>query len=198
MKTVKILSSIIMLFCAMNASLAQSSMHFDHIKVEQQREPVSVDNAAIESHRTVARHAVQINNVVSNASDTDESVEIYAFTEWNLAKDENKGLIKFNSNSPKQISYLNKTDLWATAGAYAEEDYYIMANDNSFNPTLYTIDLATKKVHGLGCDVNLVFLQAVHVVRHRPTCEEVAVIYKNHILVTQLTLYLLQIISNKG
>lgn len=146
MKTVKILSSIIMVFCAMNASLAQSSMHFDHIKVEQQREPVSVDNAAIESHRTVARHAVQINNVVSNASDTDESVEIYAFTEWNLAKEENKGLIKFNSNSPKQISYLNKTNLWATAGAYAEEDYYIMANDNSFNPTLYTIDLATNTV----------------------------------------------------
>ncbi len=126
-------------------ALAQSVERFEHQPVDQYRQSiVHTEFDASDTHKVVSCYNVQSDNkIVQKTVSTDEGVEIYAFTEWNLKDDDAKGLIKFNSSAPGQMTSVKRLDIWATAGAYAEEDYYIMANDNSFNPTLFTVDLTT-------------------------------------------------------
>lgn len=73
----------------------------------------------------------------------DEGIEIYAFTESNYYDEAATGLIKFNSSTPAKVTHVKNVTEWATAGAYAEQDYYVMVSYMMYQPTLYTVDLET-------------------------------------------------------
>ncbi len=149
MKLKRILSVVMTLVIVGGIAIAQSAMQFDHQPVAKHRPAiVQAELGAGDAHKIVASYNIQSDNkIVQKSVAEDEGVEIYAFTEWNLVNEEAKGLIKFNSSSPTTITRVKNIDKWATAGAFAEEDYYVMANDNSFNPTLYTIDLTTGELN---------------------------------------------------
>ncbi|MBO7317323.1 MAG: carboxypeptidase regulatory-like domain-containing protein, partial [Bacteroidales bacterium] len=90
------------------------------------------DHVTVRDNRLTPRKAGEV-----------EGVDIYGFVENNFTVESNTGLVKFNSSTPAQVSRLKQTATWVTAGAYARENYYVMAYDNAFNPTLFTIDLET-------------------------------------------------------
>lgn len=73
----------------------------------------------------------------------EDGVEIYAFTESNITNEKATGLIKFNSTTPGKITRLKNVSEWATAGAYADQDYYVMVSYMMYQPTLYTVNLET-------------------------------------------------------
>lgn len=72
-----------------------------------------------------------------------DGVEIYGFTESNMYNESETGLIKFNSAKPASVTRIKNVSEWATAGAYAEQDYYVMVSVMTYQPTLYTVDLET-------------------------------------------------------
>lgn len=79
----------------------------------------------------------------------EEGIEIYAFTESNITNENAIGLIKFNSKSPGSVTHVKNVWEWATAGAYAEQDYYVMVSYMMYQPTLYTVDLETGEMTSL-------------------------------------------------
>ena len=132
-------------------SVAQVVGNFSHST------PVATSGteAVISHSREAAMSAVRgfetfVNNpIAQQRAVADEGVEIYAFTEFNNVNERDQGLFKFNSANPGKITRVKTTDNWATAGAYAEEKYYVMVSVMSYMPTLYTVDLETGDMHSL-------------------------------------------------
>ncbi|MBR5843436.1 MAG: carboxypeptidase regulatory-like domain-containing protein [Bacteroidaceae bacterium] len=148
MKTKRLSIAIMCALCATIIALAQLSDGFSHTLIETGSfaKTVATQQSNLSKATAIKTLPVTDNKAVQRKADEVESVEIYGYVENNFTVESNKGLIKFNSSTPAQVTRMKLLDTWATAGAYARENYYVMAYDNAFNPTLYTVDLETGEI----------------------------------------------------
>lgn len=83
------------------------------------------------------------NNYENPSFVNDAGVEIYAYSQ-NFDDYTLNGLVKFNSNSPEELTRIKIIEDEATAGAFGGDAYYVMCTYQYFYPGgLYTVDLET-------------------------------------------------------
>ncbi|MBP3350550.1 MAG: carboxypeptidase regulatory-like domain-containing protein [Bacteroidaceae bacterium] len=140
------------IMCALMANIiavAQMSVEFSHTSIDKTDK---VDERPTMKHewnkaRVANNHVVSRDNrQAPRKVEETEGFDIYGFVEYNVSDESHRGLVKFNTSSPAQVTRVKSVSDWATAGAYARENYYVMAYDNGFNPVLSTVDLETGEV----------------------------------------------------
>ena len=80
-----------------------------------------------------------------------ESIDIYGFVEYNVTDEAHRGLVKFNTTKPAQVTRIKSVPEWATAGAYAKENYYISYTSNG-DGTCFVSGIVVKEA---GVDVKI-------------------------------------------
>ncbi len=134
--------SVIVLIAAI--AVAKDLSSFRHNSPET-RTHSSVTHSRYDAMEAVRSLQPSVNNPVESRKSAaeEDGVEIYAFTECNFDNEMAQGLITFNSDNPALVTRVKNVSEWATAGAYADEKYYVMVSVMSYLPTLYTVDLTT-------------------------------------------------------
>ena len=149
----KTLAFLIALCSVTHLAMAFENSPF-HRKALENVEPVvmEVETSNREVNELYAPESMPQMRQSKNA--TADGVEIFAFTEYNVINESKQGLIKFNSATPGSITRVKNVTDWATAGAYAQENYYVMVSVMSYMPTLYTVDLESGEVlNPITCDL---------------------------------------------
>lgn len=152
MKNSRLLVVSVLMALTSIVSLAQMAGGFEHLRVG---EATSVAHPSLSHDRGFVTDAtsdftITVDNAIARKHlPMADGIDIYGFTEYNASDEGKTGLIKFNSSSPAKVTYVSNNHEWATAGAYAEEHYYVMIIDNSFNPTLAKLDLETGVVENV-------------------------------------------------
>ena len=135
--------------CALLASIiavAQLSVEFSHTPIDKAGERTTMKHEWNKARVANDHVTMRDNRQAPRQVEEVESIDIYGFVEYNVSDEAHRGLVKFNTTKPAQVTRIKSVPEWATAGAYAKENYYIMAYDNSFNPVLSTVDLETGDV----------------------------------------------------
>ena len=152
MKNSRLLVVSVLMALTSIVSLAQLAGGFERLCAD---EAATVAQSSLSHNRGFVTDAasdftVTVDNAIARKQlPMAEGKDIYGFTEYNLTDESKTGLIKFNTSSPAKITNIQKSKEWATAGAYADEHYYVMIIDNSFNPTLAKVNLETGEIENV-------------------------------------------------